>query len=127
MDGDALQRIALRVAEALPAATRSQPFGEGTEVGKVVGKVFLLVGTRGVRPMVTVKAAPPHAAALVREHPSISPGYHMNKRHWITIVAGPDVDETLVEDLVGNSYDVVVGTLPRDRRPLDPTRGTAED
>lgn len=127
MDGAALERTALRVAEGLPAATRSQPFGEGSEVGKVAGKVFVIVGARGGEPMVTVKAAPPHAAALVREHPSITPGYHMDKRHWITLVAGADIDVTLVEDLVGNSYDVVVATLPRDRRPLDPARGGAGD
>jgi predicted DNA-binding protein (MmcQ/YjbR family) len=122
MNGDALQRAALQIAAGLPAATQSQPFGEGAEVFKVVGKVFAIVSARGGEPMVTLKAAPRHAAALVLEHPSVTPGYHMNKRHWITVTAGPDVDRTLVEDLVGNSYDVVVGTLPRDRRPLDPAR-----
>ncbi len=44
----------------------------------------------------------------------------MNKRHWITVEAGGDVDRQLLEDLVTDSYRLVVATLPRDRRPIDP-------
>ncbi|MFZ7086904.1 MmcQ/YjbR family DNA-binding protein [Curtobacterium sp. RRHDQ10] len=122
MDGTALQRIADRVATGLPAATKGQPFGEGTDVYKVVDKVFVIVSERNGSAMVTLKAAPPHVVALLAGHPSITPGYHMNKRHWVTIGPGADVTERLVEDLVGNSYDLIVSTLPRDRRPIDPVR-----
>ncbi|MEF2977604.1 MmcQ/YjbR family DNA-binding protein [Subtercola sp. YIM 133946] len=119
MERQALAALALRVAAGLPAATQGQPFGEGTEVFKVVGKVFALVNTQSNPACVTLKCAPPHARALVEQYAGVIPGYHMNKQHWISITADDSADETLVEDLIGNSYDIVVGLLPRDRRPLD--------
>ncbi|WIB62780.1 MmcQ/YjbR family DNA-binding protein [Curtobacterium sp. MCBD17_040] len=122
MDGPGLHATALRVAAGLPAVTQGQPFGEGAEVFKVVGKVFAIVSELRGTPIVSLKCRPPHAAALVRDHPEITPGYHLNKQHWITVAPGAGVDEVLVEDLVGNSYDLVVVGLPRHRRPLDPWR-----
>lgn len=120
VDGRRLEELAARVAAALPAVTEGQPFGVGTDVFKVVGKVFTLVGEHRGTSMVTVKCAPPHAAALVAGSASIIPGYHVDKRHWVTITPGNDVSEQLVEDLVGNSYDLVVLGLPARLRPLDP-------
>jgi predicted DNA-binding protein (MmcQ/YjbR family) len=112
----------MRAAAGLPAATRGQPFGEGIEVLTVGGKVCTIVGALRGAPIVSVKCRPAHGAALVLEHAEIFPGYHLNKRHWISIGAGPGIDEAFVEDLIGNSYDLVVAGLPRDRRPLDPDR-----
>lgn len=127
MDAQELHAVALRAAAGLPAVTRGQPFGEGAEVFKVVGKVFAIVSElRGV-PIVSLKCRPPHAAALVRQYEAITPGYHLNKQHWVSVGAGEGIDEQLVEDLVGNSYDLVVAGLPRHRRPLDPMRGPLPD
>ncbi|MDB6425507.1 MmcQ/YjbR family DNA-binding protein [Curtobacterium sp. 20TX0008] len=120
MDGTALHEVTFRTALALPAVEETQPFGEQSVVHKVVGRMFVLATTlRGV-PIVNLKCAPPHGAALVRDHAEISPGWHMDKRHWITLSPGDGLDETMVEDLVANSYDLVVAGLPRNRRPLDP-------
>lgn len=128
VDGTTLHAIAVRTALALPAVAETQPFGEGAYVYKVVGRMFVMTTElRGV-PIVTLKCAPPHGAALVRDHDEITPGWHMNKQHWITLAPGAGLDETLVEDLVGNAYDLVVGALPRARRPIDPTlRRTVTD
>jgi predicted DNA-binding protein (MmcQ/YjbR family) len=123
MDGVALHEVAVRTALALPAVDETQPFGEGTFVYKVVGKMFVMTSElRGV-PIVNLKCAPPHGAALVRDHDEVTPGWHMNKRHWITLSPGDSIDETLVEDLVANAYDLVVSGLPRAKRPIEPTRG----
>ncbi|MET3638293.1 MULTISPECIES: MmcQ/YjbR family DNA-binding protein [Curtobacterium] len=123
MDGAALHEVTFRTALALPAVEETQPFGEQSVVHKVVGRMFVLATTlRGV-PIVNLKCAPPHAAALVRDHAEITPGWHMDKRHWITLAPGDGLDETMVEDLVANSYDLVVAGLPRSRRPLDPDVG----
>lgn len=125
MDGEALHEVAARTAMALPAVAETQPFGEGALVYKVVGKMFaMLTELRGV-PIVNVKCAPPHGAALVRDHAEITPGWHMNKQHWITLAPGDGIDETLVEDLVANAYELVVAGLPRAKRPLDPARRSA--
>jgi len=107
----------LEVCGGLPATTDERPFGPETAVAKVVGKVFALVGLDEEPCTVTLKAAPPHAEALVREHAWITPGYHMNKKHWVTLTLGPEVPAQLVEDLIVNSYDLVVQGLPRAKRP----------
>lgn len=127
MDGQTLHEVAIRTAMALPAVAETQPFGEGAFVYKVVGRMFVMTSElRGV-PIVNLKCAPPHGAALVRDLDEVTPGWHMNKQHWITLSPGPRLDETLVEDLVGNAYDLVVAKLPRAQRPIDPTARTAAD
>lgn len=127
MDGRMLHEVAVRTAVALPAVAETQPFGEGALVYKVAGKMFVMVTELRSVPIVNLKCAPPHGAALVRQFDEVTPGWHMNKRHWITVSPGRGIDETLVEDLVGNAYDLVVAGLPRARRPIDPTRGVVSD
>ncbi|MGA1835451.1 MmcQ/YjbR family DNA-binding protein [Herbiconiux sp. 11R-BC] len=107
----------LQVCQELPATTDERPFGPETAVAKVVGKVFAITPLDAEPASVTLKAAPAHAEALVRDHAWITPGYHMNKRHWVTVTLGPDADAELVKDLVVNSYDLVVAGLPRHQRP----------
>ncbi|KTR10911.1 MmcQ/YjbR family DNA-binding protein [Curtobacterium luteum] len=127
MDGATLHEVATRTAMGLPAVEETQPFGEGALVYKVVGKMFVMTTElRGV-PIVNLKCAPPHGAALVRDLAEVTPGWHMDKRHWITLTPGDGIDETLVEDLVANAYDLVVAGLPRAKRPIDPVRRTLLD
>ncbi|HEX2810210.1 MAG TPA: MmcQ/YjbR family DNA-binding protein [Kineosporiaceae bacterium] len=73
----------------------------------------------------SLKCDPDFAAALVREHPAITPGYHLNKRHWITLDLGGDLPDELAEDLLVDSYDLVVDGLPKSRRPLARDRRAA--
>nr|WP_261974924.1 MmcQ/YjbR family DNA-binding protein [Curtobacterium sp. B18] len=122
MDGEMLHEVAIRTAMGLPAVVETQPFGEGAFVYKVVGKMFVMTSVLRDVPIVNLKCAPPHGAALVRDHAEITPGWHMNKQHWITLSPGDGIDETLVEDLVGNAYDLVVAKLPAAKRPIDPVR-----
>lgn len=107
----------LEACAALPAMTDERPFGPETAVAKVVGKVFALMPLDGDVVSVTLKAQPAFGEALVRDHPWIAPGYHMNKRHWITVTVTPEADSELVRDLIVNSYDLVVAGLPRAQRP----------
>ena len=76
--------------------------------------------------VVILKADPSEAQAL-REHNShITPGYHMNKKHWITVEGGTGVDKKLVRELVTDSYLLVVSHLPKAEQPVDPhTYGTS--
>jgi predicted DNA-binding protein (MmcQ/YjbR family) len=107
----------LEACAALPATTDERPFGPETAVAKVVGKVFAITPLDSEAESVTLKAAPAHAEALVRDHSWITPGYHMNKRHWVTVALTPETDGELVLDLLVNSYDLVVAGLPRAQRP----------
>ncbi len=80
------------------------------------GKVFMLMTDMPGHPVVILKADPDDAAALRERHTDITPGYHMNKRHWITVEGGGAVDEKLVKELVIDSYRLVVGGLPKSGR-----------
>jgi predicted DNA-binding protein (MmcQ/YjbR family) len=76
-------------------------------------------------PLVILKSAPGDAVELRRQHAEITPGYHMNKRHWITLHGGGSLDHELVEELVTDSYRLVVTGLPKAEQPVDPhTYGT---
>ncbi|OEV02681.1 MmcQ/YjbR family DNA-binding protein [Streptomyces oceani] len=125
MDGESLQEVAQRHAESLPSAWLARPFGPDREVLKVRGKVFMLMTSVPGKPVVILKSEPGEAEALRATHTDITRGYHMNKRHWTTLEAGGSIDEKLVEELVTESYRLVVGNFPRSDQPVDPeTYGT---
>ena len=98
-----------------PGAVEEFPFGELTSVFKVGGKMFAL-SRLGVRPLeVSVKCDPELGAQLRATYDAIVPGYHLNKRHWLTITIA-EVPDTLVRELVAGSYELVVGALRRVKR-----------
>ncbi|GAA3868116.1 MmcQ/YjbR family DNA-binding protein [Leifsonia kafniensis] len=120
MQGDTLQQYARNRVEELPGAELEHPFGPDWEVFKVRGKVFMLITETTGEPIVIVKADPEDGKALREQYKDITPGYHMNKQHWITLNPGGDLQESLVDDLVTESYLLVVEKLPRAKRPVDP-------
>ncbi|MEU2269597.1 MmcQ/YjbR family DNA-binding protein [Streptomyces olindensis] len=116
MDGPTLQKTAADCAEELPGARLEHPFGPDWEVFKVRGKVFMLMTDVPGRPVVILKADPGEALALQEHNSHITPGYHMNKKHWITLEGGDGIGEELVTD----SYLLVVTHLPKAQQPVDP-------
>lgn len=120
MQGQQLQDLAREVAEELPGSNMSHPFGPEYEVYKVRGKVFLILTDVPGDPIVVIKADPQDSEALREEYPDITPGYHMNKRHWISLEPGDNLDAGLARELVTDSYWLVVAGLPRAQRPIDP-------
>lgn len=121
MHGDTLQQLARDRVEELPGAGLEHPFGPGWEVFKVRGKVFMLTTETTGEPIVIVKADPEESKALRAVHEDITPGYHMNKQHWITLHPGGNLQKGLVEDLITESYLLVVEKLPYSKRPVDPS------
>lgn len=99
------------VCLGLRGATESFPFGPETPVYKAAnGKVFAIMTEPGdPSPAVTLKAHPLDGEALRAQHPSIIPGYHMNKRHWLTVPL--DVADALLVDLVTESHRLVAPRL----------------
>lgn len=89
------------------------------DVYKVRGRVFLLVPLDGTG-RVTLKSHPDDSVALRETFADIVPGYHMNKKHWITLLPGSSLEDELVTELVTESYLLVVEKLPRAQRPVDP-------
>ncbi|MCG7320818.1 MULTISPECIES: MmcQ/YjbR family DNA-binding protein [Arsenicicoccus] len=115
-----LAALAARRTEELPGSELTHPFGEDWEVWKVRGRVFMLQTEITGESIVILKAAPEDGKALREAHPDVTPGYHMNKKHWITVHPGDTIEPGLVEDLVTESYLLVVEGLPRRQRPVDP-------
>lgn len=118
--GELLQRTATARADELPDSELTHPFGAEWDVFKVRGKVFMLQTDREGEKIVTVKAHPSDSEALRAQYDDIRPGYHMNKRHWITLHPGGGLEAQLVRELVTDSYLLVVANLPRRLRPVDP-------
>ncbi|NHC14647.1 MmcQ/YjbR family DNA-binding protein [Motilibacter deserti] len=121
MQGERLQERARERADELPGSSLGHPFGPDWDVYKVRDKVFMLMTDVAGDPVVILKADPEDARALRSTHDDITPGYHMNKKHWITLRPGGSLPQGLIDDLVTESYLLVVGKLPRARRPVDPS------
>jgi predicted DNA-binding protein (MmcQ/YjbR family) len=103
-----LERKAVLDACARQAgAELSYPFGEQTAVYKVAGKIFAIVALEGTPPQVTLKCDPEHGELLRADHPAIAAGYHMNKRHWITVTLDGSLAPTIIEELIEDSFDLV--------------------
>ena len=97
-------------------AEETFPFGPRTSVFKVAGKMFALsqLGADSLR--VSVKCEPGLAEALRGAHRAVLPGYHLNKRHWNTVVLDGSLPEDAIRAMIEDSYDLVVSKLPRARR-----------
>lgn len=120
MDGRELQHRAAMRARELPAMTLEFPFGPDYDVFKVRGKMFMFHTVLGDEPVVVLKALPSDSLALRQAHADVTPGYHMNKRHWITLHPGGTLTGGMVDELVTESYLLVVEKLPRAQRPVEP-------
>ena len=107
---------------ALPGAAEEFPFGDEVSVFKVGGKMFAASALDGEPLQLSLKCEPDLAAQLRAAHPAIAPGYHLNKRHWNTITLDGSLPDQMVTDLLGDSYDLVVASLPKARRPACPVR-----
>lgn len=120
MTPDALAELCL----SLPQAIETFPFGEETSVFKTSGngKIFALSALAGEPFTVSLKCDPDESRALREEFPQqITPGYHLNKKHWITVVPGGHVHDALVEQLLRDSHALVRPKMPRGRASGRPT------
>jgi predicted DNA-binding protein (MmcQ/YjbR family) len=96
-----------------PAAEETFPFSAELSVFKVGGRIFALTEL-GADPLsISLKCVPEAAVALRLEHPAITPGYHLNKQHWNTVLLDGSVPDHLVREMIEDSYDLVRAKLPR--------------
>lgn len=126
MDGEQIQAIARGVAERLRESETVYPFGPEHEVYKVGSKIFAMCTDGPGAPIVTLKSDPEESHVLQLADPNIRPGWHMNKRHWVSIWPvdahapnNPDFSEQLIEELIEDAYMRVVYSLPKAKRPLE--------
>ena len=91
------------------------PFDENTLAFRVGGKIFALMDV-DLFVSVNLKCDPERAVELRERYPGITPGYHMNKRHWNTVVLDGSVPRGEIERMIDRSYGLVVRSLPKAQR-----------
>ena len=89
------------------------PFGETVLVFKVKGKVFLLARLETPVLEFNVKCDPEKAIEWREQYASVQPGYHMNKRHWNTVIADSSISVRVLREMIDDSYALVVKSLPK--------------
>jgi len=94
-------------------AEETYPFSPQATVFKVRGKIFAIALLDADPPSISLKCEPELAQQLRVDWGAITPGYHLDKRHWNTVVVDGSVPEQLVRDIVEDSYDLVVSALPK--------------
>ncbi|CAG0995909.1 MAG: MmcQ/YjbR family DNA-binding protein [Bacteroidetes bacterium] len=87
------------------------PFDEQTLVFKVMGKMFALCDTH-LFISINLKCEPTFSDELREQYVGITPGYHMNKKHWNTVSVRSDVPDSLIYKLIDHSYHLVIKSLP---------------
>ena len=98
-----LRRLCLKPA----GAEETFPFGPETSVFKAGGKMFALAALKRKPLKVSVKCEPELGEQLRGTYEEIEPGYHLNKRHWLTVTCGGDAPDELVRELIAGSHDLV--------------------
>jgi predicted DNA-binding protein (MmcQ/YjbR family) len=101
-----------------PGAVEDMPFGEGTLVCKVGGKIFILLDTDAEPLWINLKCDPLLAEEFRDRFASVSPGYHMNKRYWNTVVLDGNVPDEMLRKMIAHSWELVFCGLPRRVREM---------
>jgi predicted DNA-binding protein (MmcQ/YjbR family) len=98
------------------AVKETFPFGNSTLVFKVRGKIFLLAGLDESPLQFNVKCEPETINDLREKYEDVIPGYHMNKKHWNTIIVTGSIPEKILKEMIDESYRLVVNSLPQKDR-----------
>lgn len=97
---------------AKPSAEVGEPFGPGVFVYKIGGKMFA-IAANAEDPRLTLKCDPVLSEILRSEHAAITPGYHTDKRHWITIRQDKALPDAIVKQQIDHAYELVRARLTK--------------
>jgi predicted DNA-binding protein (MmcQ/YjbR family) len=100
---------------ALKGVSEEFPFDENTLVFKVMGKMFALCDVNTFE-SINVKCNPEKAVELRELFSSVLPGYHMNKKHWNTVLIDASIDDKLIYQWILDSYHLVIASLTKKQR-----------
>lgn len=98
-----------------PEAIESFPFDAVTPVYKLHDKIFAIMGNHD-GPGINLKCDPDQSLALRDIFKGITPGYHMNKKHWNTVQFNTDVPDGEIERLIDHSYGLILNNLPKTKQ-----------
>jgi predicted DNA-binding protein (MmcQ/YjbR family) len=96
-----------------PRATEGTPFGPDVLVFKVSGKMFALAALDEVPTTANLKCDPDLALELRDRYEQVTPGYHMNKKHWNTVGIEGGIPDSELRKMIDHSYDLVAKGLPK--------------
>lgn len=108
MKDNRLHVLAYETVEGLVGA-ETYSFTRGWEAARIGGKWFMLITHHDGHDVLILKAPPEDVVALQRMYDEVTPGYHMNKKHWFTVRAGEGISEETVVELIVDSYRTVKG------------------
>ena len=114
MSGPELRAFCLE----FPATTEEYPFSTNPRLCtfKVEGNVFVFTELDAAPVQIALKCDPQIALGLRSAYPAVTPGYHLNKRHWNTVTLDGTIADELVREMIQDSFDLVVDTLSRHQR-----------
>ena len=108
-----------KICRSLKAVEEKMPFDDQVLVFMVRGKMFCLTDIVDYQ-FINLKCDPDEAMIFREIYPEVTAGYHMNKRHWISVYDHDDIIRELIEDLIQNSYELVVTKLKKfDRQRIE--------
>ncbi len=97
------------------AVSESFPFDDTTLVMKVLDKMFALANLDGDL-SINLKCNPEKALELREQYPAVQAGYHMNKKHWNTIIIDGSLPDSLIKEWIDDSYNLVVSKMSKKQR-----------
>ena len=113
MNGEQLHQLAIEAARNLPFSEQTHPFGPEYEVFKILEKMFMLtVEVAGVK-MINVKCDPYKSQEYQELYSFIIPGYHMNKKHWNTVVIDGHIPDKEIFLMIDESYELVLAGVKK--------------
>jgi len=92
---------------SMPNARLDYPFGEGTAVYKVGDKMFAIMAESSNPVRISLKCDPQLAEILREKYETVLPGYHLNKKHWNTIICSGQLPDDEIKGLIVHSYTLV--------------------
>jgi predicted DNA-binding protein (MmcQ/YjbR family) len=109
MDAESIREYCFKKKQV----TESFPFGNGTLVFKIKGKIFLLLVLDQELLKFNAKCDPSRAIELREQYEYIQPGYHMNKKLWNTITVNSTIPSQLIKRIIDDSYNLVINSLSK--------------
>lgn len=98
----------------MPTSVKDYPFGEGVavyKIGSAEGKMFALMDEKSSPVRISLKCDPQLAELLREKYETVLPGYHLNKKHWNTIICSGQLGDDELKDLIRHSYELVTQEL----------------
>ena len=101
------------ILESKKGSKKEFPFGLDVAVYKVMGKMFALVSVKDANIHINLKCEPHDAMGYRDIYACVTSGYHMNKKHWNTVVINGEMPDDVLLDMINSSYDLVVTKLTK--------------